>query len=116
MALIEIKMKVYKPKPTYRNLKTISETQKEQYLKEKIRKINENNYEFEPWLEDHYTILEIFNMDDDKHCEISKEWREHCRQEVEQDFLDDYNEEEIILSVEEEELNKYESFRLIGER
>ena len=40
MALIEIKMKVYRPRANYRNLKTMTETQREEQLKEQPLFIN----------------------------------------------------------------------------
>lgn len=114
MALIEIKMKVYRPKYNYRHLSTMTETQREEYLKEQEQKEYEDNGELETWLEDNYTILEIFNMSEEERHEIDKEWRESCRKYVETLFEDDYEEEEITLRVEEEDLNSHESFRLIG--
>ncbi len=114
MALIEIKMKVYRPQRTYQYLSTMTETQKEEYLKEQEQREYEDESEFETWLEDNYTQLEIFNMNEQEKKDIDKEWRESCREYVEELFKDDYEEEEITLKVEEEELNKYNSFRLIG--
>lgn len=114
MALIEMKMKVYRPKYTYRNLKTMTEDQAIKYLKEQEQTEYENEGEFETWLEDHYTQLEIFNMDEREKENIRKEWRESCKEYVEELFKDDYNEDEITLRVEEEELNSNWSFRLIS--
>ena len=107
MALIEIKMKVYRPKYNYQHLKTMTETQREEYLKEQEQKEYEDNSELETWLEDNYSILTMYNMCEQEKKDIDKEWRKSC-------FEDDYEEEEITLRIEEEELNKYESFRLIG--
>ena len=114
MALIEIKIKVYRPKSNYRNLSTMTETQRKEYLQEQEQKAYEDDRELEIWLEDHCTILEIFNMSEEERHEIDNEWRESCREYVESCFTDDYEEEEITLRVEEEELNSHESFRLIG--
>ena len=114
MALIEMKMKVYRPKYNYQYLSTLTETQKEEYLKEQEQKEYEDNSELETWLEDNYSILTIFNMCEQERKDIDKEWRKSCREYVESCFADDYEEEEITLRIEEEELNKYESFRLIG--
>ena len=114
MALIEIKTKVYRPKYNYRNLKTLTEDQKKEYLNEQEQREYEDERELENWLEDHYTQLEIFKMSEEERHEIDKEWRERCREYVESCFADDYEEEEITLRVEEEELNAHKSFRLIG--
>lgn len=115
MALIEIKMKVYRPKRPYQqHLETLTEDQKKEYLKEQEQREYEGDDELAIWLEDHYSILEIFNMSEEERHEIDKEWRESCREYVESCFEDDYEEEEITLRVEEEELNSHESFRLIG--
>lgn len=114
MALIEIKMKVYKPKYNYPHSSTMSETQKEQYLKEQEQQAYEQNNEFETWLEDHYSMLEIFNLSKEERHEVDNDWRKSCREYVESCFTDEYDEEEITLRVEEEELNNHESFRLIG--
>ena len=113
MALIEMKMKVYRPKYNYQHLKTMTETQKEKYLKEQEQKEYEDNSELETWLEDNYSILTIFNMCEQEKKDIDKEWRKSCREYVESCFADDYEEEEITLRIEEEELNKYNSFRII---
>ena len=114
MTLIELKMKVYRPKSNYRNLSTMTETQKEEYLKEQEQKEYEDNGELEIWLEDRYSVLEIYNMSEEERQEIDKEWRKSCHEYVESCFEDDYEEEEITLMVEEEELNSHESFRLIS--
>lgn len=113
MALIEIKMKVYRPKLTYQYLKTMTEDQKKEYLKEQEQREYEDESEFETWLEDNYTQLEIFNMNEEERHEIDNDWRKSCREYVESCFEDDYEEEEITLRVEEEELNTHKSFRLI---
>ena len=115
MALIEIKMKVYRPKRPYQqHLETMTEDQKKEYLKEQEQMAYEEEDEFENWLEDHYTQREIFNMGEKEKKDVDLEWRESCRDYVESCFKGDYEEEEITLRVEEEEFNKYESFRLIG--
>ena len=114
MALIEMKMKVYRPKYNYQHLSTLTETQKEEYLKEQEQKEYEDEDALEDWLEDHYTVFEIFKMSEEEKKDVDKELRESCREYVESCFKDDYEEEEITLRVEEEELNKYNSFRLIG--
>ena len=92
----------------------MSETQKEEYLKEQAQKEYEDNGELETWLEDNYSILTIFNMSEEERYDIDNDWRKSCREFVESCFADDYEEEEITLRVEEEELNAHESFRLIG--
>ena len=118
MALIEIKMKIYKP--TYNSTynyphlsSTMFETQKEEYLKEQEQNEYESERDLEIWLEDRYSIAEIFNMSEDERHEIDNKWRKSCREYVEELFKDDYEEEEITLKVEEEDLNKYDNFRLI---
>lgn len=114
MALIEIKMKVYRPIRTYQHLSTMTETQKEEYLKEQEQKAYEDEGDFEIWLEDNYTQLEIFDMNEEEKNDIDEEWRKSCKEYVEELFKDDYEEEEITLKVEEEELNAHENFRLVG--
>ena len=115
MALIEIKMKVYRPKRPYQqHLETMTEDQKKEYLKEQEQREYEDEREFETWLEDHYTQLEIFKMGEKEKKDVDLEWRESCQDYVESCFEDDYQEEEITLRVEEEELNAHKSFRLIG--
>lgn len=114
MALIEMKMKVYRPRFNYQHLSTMTETQKKEYLKEQEQIAYEDESEFEIWLEDNYTQLEIFNMGEKEKQDVDLEWRESCREYVKTLFEDDYREEEIVLSVEEEELNAHKSFRLIG--
>ena len=114
MALIEIKMKVYRPRANYRNLKTMTETQREEQLKEQEQKEYEDERELATWLEDNYGILEIFNMSEEERHEIDNDWRESCREYAEMCFEDDYIEEEITLRVSEEELNSHESFSLVG--
>ena len=114
MALIEIKTKVYRPKYGYKHLSTMTETQREEYLKEQVQKEYEDNSELATWLEDNYSILTIFNMCEKERHDIDNDWRKSCREYVESCFADNYEEEEITLRVEEEELNAHESFRLIG--
>ena len=114
MALIEMKIKVYRPKRTYQPFSTLTEDQKEEYLKEQEQQEYEDERELETWLEDHYTQLEIFKMGEKERKDVDLEWRESCQDYVESCFEDDYEEEEITLRVEEDELNKYNSFRLIG--
>jgi hypothetical protein len=53
-------------------------------------------------------------MSEKEKQDIDKEWRESCREYVAELFKDDYEEEEIVLSVEEEDLNKYDNFVLAG--
>lgn len=115
MALIEIKMKVYKSKYGYKNLSpTLAGAQKEEYLKKEEQIAYEDEGEFRDWLEENYNILRIFNMSEEERHSIDKKWRESCREYVEECFKDTYDEEKITLRVEEEELNSHESFRLIG--
>ena len=114
MALIELKMKVYKPKYNYPNMSTMTETQREEYLNEQEQKEYEDDNELETWLEERCTRVEIFKMTKNEHNDIDKEWRESCRDYAESCFEDDYEEEEITLRVEEEDLNSHESFRLIS--
>ena len=83
-------------------------------LKEQEQIAYEDESEFEIWLEDNYTQLEIFNMNEKEKQDIDKEWQESCRECVKTLFEDDYREEEIVLSVEEEDLNKYDNFVLAG--
>ena len=92
----------------------MTETQKEEYLKEQEQREYEDDRELETWLEDNYSILTIFNMCEKERHDIDNDWRKSCREYVESCFADDYEEEEITLRVEEEELNSHESFRLIG--
>jgi len=114
MARIGINLKVYRPRNNFRNLKTMTEEQATKYLKEQEQIAYEDEEEFEIWLEDNYTQLEIFNMDEKEKQDIDKEWRESCKEYVEELFKDDYEEEEIVLSVEEEDLSKYDNFVLVG--
>ena len=53
-------------------------------------------------------------MNEKEKQDIDKEWRESCREYVKTLFEDDYKEEEIVLSVEEEDLDKYDNFVLAG--
>lgn len=114
MARIGINIKVYRPKNNFRHLKTMTEEQATKYLKEQEQIAYEDESEFEIWLEDNYTQLEIFNMNEKEKQDIDKEWLESCREYVKTLFEDDYREEEIVLSVEEEDLNKYDNFVLAG--
>ena len=112
MALIEIKMKVYRPIRTYQHLPTMTEDQKKEYLKEQEQREYEDERDLEIWLKDRYSILTIFRMSKEELHEIDNEWRKGCREYVEGCFIDDYEEEEITLKVEEEDLNKYDNFVL----
>ena len=114
MEPIEMKIKVYRPKRTYQPFSTLTEDQKEEYLKEREQKEYEDDRDLEIWLEDNYSILTIFNMCEKERHDIDNDWRKSCREYVESCFADDYEEEEITLRVEEEDLNKYKSFGLRG--
>lgn len=115
MARIGINIKVYRPKNNFvRYLKTMTEEQATKHLKEQEQIAYEDENEFDIWLADNYTQLEIFNMSEEEKQDIDKEWRESCREYVKTLFEDDYREEEIVLSVEEEDLNKYDNFVLAG--
>ena len=114
MARIEINIKVYRPKNNFSHLKTMTEKQANEYLKEQEQDSYENEEDFKEWLEDNYSIVKVFSMDEQEKKVVDKKWRESCREYVEELFKDDYEEEEIVLSVEEDDLNKYDNFILVG--
>ena len=114
MARIEINIKVYRPKNNFRHLQTMTEKQAAEYLKEQEQQAYEDSSELETWLEDNYSILTMYNMCEKERHEIDNDWRKSCREYVESCFEDDYEEEEITLSVEENDLNKYDNFILVG--
>ena len=114
MARIEINIKVYRPKNNYSHLQTMTEKQANEYLKKQEQDSFENEEDFKEWLEDNYSIIEVFAMKEQEKKVVDNKWRKNCREYVEELFKDDYEEEEIILSVEENDLNEYDNFILVG--
>lgn len=114
MALIELKIRIYKPRYPYPHLSTMTEFQKEEYINKQVQDAYEEEDELEVWLEEHYSMLEIYKMNKSDRQKVDEAWRASCREYKESCFADDYDEEEVILRIDEEELNSHESFRLLG--
>ena len=79
----------------YRNIdtgKTISENKAEDYINDKFDELAEDEDIFEEWLSDRYSLLQIFNLDEEDKENIKENFIDYLWMEAKDTFLEGWEE------------------------
>lgn len=103
MAKTKVKVGIYKKSRVYGygydNPDLISEEQYEELIANRKAELENNDNEFEDYLENNYSYKEVFDMDEDDRAEVRAEYADKCIDWARDDLEEDWDYEEIEVEV-----------------
>ena len=87
-----MKIKIY---VDYENQNVLTEEDLKEVLAERIKSYKDDNAAFEDWLNDRYSVFEIFNMNGVELDKVVERWEGVCEADAEEDMGRELTEYEI---------------------
>ena len=78
----------------------ISEEKFEEYVKERVDELREEENQFESYLEDNYSCKEVFDMNESEKAEVLQEYLDKCEDWAREELEDDWYYNELKAEVE----------------
>ena len=100
MAKQMVTVTVYGYADDWGNLEVISREAFNQLVRERAEELFQDHFEFEDWLEENFTTLELWDLTDLKKTEVKSEFKHYCLAEAEKELNEDWEEFEITTEVE----------------
>ena len=100
MAKQNVTVTVYGYADDWGNLDVISREAFNKLVQERADELFQDHFEFEEWLEENFTTLELWDLTELKKTEVKSEFKHYCLVVAEKELLEDWQEFEITTEVE----------------
>lgn len=100
MAKQTVTVTVYGYADDWGNLEVISREAFNKLVQERADEIFQDHFEFEDWLEENFTTLELWDLTELRKTEVKSEFKHYCLVIAEKELFEDWHEFEITTEVE----------------
>jgi hypothetical protein len=100
MARQKVKVTVFGFGDEYGSLEVVSKERFEELVRERAVELSSNERELEDWLEENFTMLEVWDMTDSRKQEIMEHFKAKCLDWAYDELMEDWEQFEIETEIE----------------